>query len=385
LTSAGSAIAPKPAHRIDGADGLRGLAALIVVVHHMFDACDQPELRVHRINLLRPVTEWWFSVDLFLVLSGFVLFLPYAGNATRKFEYGDFMVRRVRRIIPAYYASLVIVTALYAAVSVLLGVNRYCYPTGVLDVLLHLVLLHTLYIKTFWSWTGASWNLGLEWTWYLCFGAAVWLFRKAGAVRALSLMAVITLGYLCGVYFLVGPAASMSEVKWMYFDDSVPGRLVEFGLGMFVAWWLANRQTGAGLIHAVVLLIPVMFLVAHLRWPIDFGIRSLVYSIAFAMVLLAAAAPHGNVVRSLLSARWLRWVGECSYSLYLFHLPFVALICTIFQRLTHSNVKTFGLSVLLVPAIVLMARLSFMVFERPFMNSKPARPTAVVAKAVAAN
>jgi peptidoglycan/LPS O-acetylase OafA/YrhL len=385
MTSAAAAITPRPAHRIEGADGLRGLAALFVVVHHMFDACNVPELRVHRINLLRPVNDLWFSVDLFLVLSGFVLFLPYAGNAQRKFDFGDFMLRRVRRIVPAYYASLAIVTVLYVAISAVLRVDVYHNPSGVLDVVLHLLLLHTLYVKTLWSWIGSTWNLGLEWIWYLCFGAAVWLFRRAGAFMAIILMACITFAYLCGVYFWVGSAASMSEVQWMYYDDSVPGRLVEFGLGMFVAWWLANITVRPGSIRAAVFLIPVGLLVAHQRWPIDFGVRSLLYSITFALVLFAAAAPHDNIVRSLLSARWLRWVGECSYSLYLFHLPFVALICTEFQRLTHSNAKAFGLSVLLIPAIVLVARLSYVLFERPFMRAKPARTAAAQPRTVAAS
>jgi peptidoglycan/LPS O-acetylase OafA/YrhL len=188
-------------------------------------------------------------------------------------------------------------------------------------------------------------------------------------------MTALTVAYLIGVRVLVGPAASMSEVKWMYFDDAVPARLAEFGMGMFVAWLLANRPVGKAAIRATVVAVPIGLVVARLRWPIDFGIRSLIYGVVFALVLLAAAAPHQNILRTVLSSRLLRWVGQCSYSLYLFHLPFVAFVCTLALRWTRSEAAAFFFSLPFIVLIVLAAHLSYLVFERPFMRAKRPAPS----------
>jgi len=65
---------PRISAHLDGVDGLRGVASLAIVTHHMFDACDMPQLRIHHINVLRPLDDFPAGVDLFLVLSGFCLF-----------------------------------------------------------------------------------------------------------------------------------------------------------------------------------------------------------------------------------------------------------------------------------------------------------------------
>src|SRR5207245_10442561 len=61
------------------------------------------------------------GVSLFLVLSGFCLYVPFAGGRQHRFRTREFFGRRCRRLMPAYYASLIFATALYALAGARLG------------------------------------------------------------------------------------------------------------------------------------------------------------------------------------------------------------------------------------------------------------------------
>jgi peptidoglycan/LPS O-acetylase OafA/YrhL len=277
----------------------------------------------------------------------------------------------------------VLVTLLYRVFDGALGLTDRTYPTGPLDVVLHLLLLHTLYIKTFWSWTGASWNLGLEWTWYWLFFIPVWLFRKNGPWIAVAIMSAVTVAWMICLRIFAGPMNSMSQVQWMVLHDTVPGRFMEFGLGMLVAWWLANRTINRRMVAVCYAAVVLGMLAGELRPPVDYGIRPLLYAVTFTFALLAAAAPGRNVIRSIFSFYPLRWVGQCSYSLYLFHLPFVLLLSNVYMRLTGSPVRSFFLDLISIPAIVLVAHCSYLVFEKPFMSVRPRPAVQSAAAAVA--
>ena len=366
-----------PSH-LNGVDGLRGLAALIVVVYHFFNQIGEPEFRPwHHINFLRPMHDGWCGVNLFLVLSGFCLYWPYARDTARQLRFLDFMKRRVRRIVPAYYASLIIVPALYEVLIRILkfhwmGVPR---PHGITDVILHLLLLHSLTTKTFASWNGVTWSLGLEWTWYLAFPLAVWLYRRCGAGTALLTLAAVTLIYRIGLYLYLGPAAhysaSQTDFTWMV-RNFLAARLFEFGVGMYVAWLLANKPITRRLTFISFISIPILFMLAHVATPIDvfLPVRDPLYGIAFALMLLLTVSPVQNIAKSVLSGAFFSGVGEYSYSLYLFHMPFVSCICGYLLRYHHKGPATFLVTLLFIPLVLLVTKLAYRLFEKPFMTTK---------------
>ncbi|MGH7213847.1 MAG: acyltransferase family protein, partial [Tepidisphaeraceae bacterium] len=191
-----------PSH-IEAVDGLRGLAALMIVVFHLFGEMSGPAWRpLFGINVLRPVHDFWWGVNLFLVLSGFCLFWPYARDPRRKLHFVEFMKRRARRVIPAYYAAMLIVPVLTVVIvwGSGLQIHRVLLPHGWHDVLLHALLLHSLTPETLHSWHPPAWSLGVEWIWYLGFPLAVWLFRRAGAVWGMVILTLVTVGYRVGLY-----------------------------------------------------------------------------------------------------------------------------------------------------------------------------------------
>src|SRR4051794_17084576 len=101
------------ASRLSAVDGLRAAAALWVLLFHM-RAFSGVQLWPGLDLLVRSGST---GVSLFLVLSGFCLYSPYAGGRLARFNGREFFRRRIRRLLPAYYASLLVMVAVLAATA----------------------------------------------------------------------------------------------------------------------------------------------------------------------------------------------------------------------------------------------------------------------------
>lgn len=368
----------KPPTHLGSIDGLRGVAALVVVIYHLFASSQSPEWRPFlNINVLRPLHDGWIGVNLFLILSGFCLFWPLARNPERAFVFGTFMKRRVRRIVPAYYASLIIVPiAFWALHCAGLWNGTTGWPHGPLDAVLHLLLLHSFTAESLRSWNPVTWSLGLEWTWYLCFPVAVWLFRKIGPLRATAILGAVTLTYLVGAWLLVGPSSRLGENEELAIRTFLPGRLWEFGMGMLTASWIA-RQNRLSRRFTFLALLAVLFLlvIGHAATPVDpmLPVRNTIYGAAFTLLLLATAGGARNPVQIFCAAPWMQQIGECSYSLYLFHLPVVVLVTGLLGLAHIDGALRFFVSLLSLPLIVFLAKWQYAAFERPFVVAREKR------------
>jgi len=378
-----------PSH-VAGIDGLRGLAAFSISIFHIFIGAGMPAYRPWRhINLLRPMHDGWAAVNFFLVLSGFCLFWPYARQASRQCHYKGYLLNRIRRIVPAYYASLLIVPALYILMH-WFGINRGEHTETLdswLDVGAHLLLLHSLLPGTF-HMNQVCWSLGLEWTWYLAFPLALWLFRRVGAGRGLLILTGITLAYRCGLYVIAGPAGLNPNSGYtMWVRVLLPGRLAEFGVGMYVAAQLAKNYRGnanpfTGWLFGRPLtalgFCVVAMVAAHLLLPLDtyLPFRDMTYGLAFAFLLVAAADPARGFVQRAFSGRLLDGLGQCSYSLFLLHMPIAIGVAGFLRLHGIDGAKNFLFSLAALPLMILVARLSYRFIEAPFLKRAQIRHVA---------
>lgn len=377
---ASATASPTGSSHLTAVDGLRGLAALAIVIYHLFTNAQSPELRIAGINILRPLHDGWAGVNLFLVLSGFCLFWPYARDPNRRLTFGDYLGRRIRRIVPAYYASLLLIPFIYWFLEVAgISKNHQVLPRSIADVFLHLTLLHSLFAETIRTWNGVTWSLGLEWTWYLLFPLALWLFRRTGAIRGLLVLTLLTVAYRVGLYLWFGPgdAYPLTEIEWTFALRSfVLGRLFEFSIGMYVASRLAQGKVRPYTWAFAIVACPLVLLAAHRATPTDcfLPVRDMLYGVAGGLLLLAGTTPGHNPVRALLSSRFLKKTGECSYSLYLLHMPIVVCVCELLSRTGVHGPVAFLFSFIALPVILLMSRVAYHSFEEPFMRHSPRAP-----------
>lgn len=327
--------------RIRYIDGLRAVAVLLVVAHHVMLHSPGLSVPVPFASVAHAMLEGAHGVDLFFVLSGFCLSYPLLrrlhGDGAARFDVIRYFAKRIVRIVPPYYAAI--------ALLLLLPASREGLSAG--DLLKQLVFLD--WKTTFLN--GSFWTLCVEFRWYFFFPIALTLWiRRPRAFWTVACAAVILYG-----------------LTRMHAPDV--GTLFAFMLGI-VAADLEIRAYAAERI--AMLLLPVSILTGLLleQWwsmPSPSGAESAIFFVqtnpgwqlaAFAFVLLTARM---SVLRNVLSSAPLAAVGTASYSIYLVHEPIVAF----FEQRPH-----FGLiqDMLLAYAAAVAAGFAFWaLFERMWM------------------
>ncbi len=366
--------------RLTPIDGLRGLAAFIVVISHVYQGANYPYIAFgpfyNAVDIMRS------GVDLFFVLSGFCLFWPLTKPGARP-NWREFFRRRALRLGPPYYATIVAVTVapfLVVPVARALGfpVMSPWLPTA-RDLWTHLLIVHTLFFDTFFNLDGPLWSLGLEVQFYLAFPIAVWLVYRFGW-RGVAGIALFTLGYRSVVN---SPAVH----AWTWPVDVIdlfPSRWMEFVLGMLVASYV--RRTGERTISPLREAtdlggIVALFVIAsfYLYGPAAgwaYPHKDLLFAGVYALVLLVVLA-NGSLLGRFLSHPALVWLGTISYSLYLIHLPILWALKTVVLAYFPNQAVDFAvLAAIGIPLCLVSAQLFWYVFERPFLRRYARAPRA---------
>ncbi|OLT21719.1 hypothetical protein BJF81_15085 [Ornithinimicrobium sp. CNJ-824] len=357
---------PTQPARIRSVDGLRALAFMLVFLFHSWEFAGQP-----RIPVVTDIIGQNTRPDLFVVITGFALYLPFAIDPSRhdRFRTGVYLERRVKRIVVPYYAALVLALVLPYALKLLYGlIGGQANPTETVsigDLVSHLTFTHMFFPEYWAGINGSLWTMSLEMQLYLLFPLLVWAFARWG-MRALLGAAVLSV-----IWHLMGP---------LFVQDTFPesflwgatgiGRLVEFAAGMVAAVVIMRhreRLTPSWMIAAAVVVVAgyalAMWAGSAMGW---FPVREIGLSLSFgALIILAiGAAPVERVFALPLVSR----LGYVAYSMFLVHQPIVYYFSEFLERgfgmpeghLQLAVLWTVGLAVVLVVGWVF-----YRVFERP--------------------
>jgi peptidoglycan/LPS O-acetylase OafA/YrhL len=356
-SSPGGAAAPGRA-RLAGVDGLRALAALWVLLFHM-RAFSGAKLWP---GLDRFVRSGSTGVSLFLVLSGFCLFVPVAGGRLSRFRTPSFLRRRCGRLLPTYFASLVAVLVLYILADGRLGLRRLTHYDLLVQTATHATLTHQLFPSTFYGLNGAYWSLGLEWELYLTLPLLVLTVRRFGLPRTLAAVLVANVGYRLGLYFLVdaGLLGRHTVLSAVVLPNLFLGRWIEFGLGMWAADVYRRGQVHYWSRRSILLALPA--LVLAFGFPED-PLEHVLFGLVF-FALLMTVLDGSNPVARIVSWRPLVAIGTMSYSLYLVHQPIVEVVARTATGHGMGPQQAFMLLLALVPAMLCIAWLLFITVER---------------------
>jgi len=332
---------PTPRSRLPYIDGLRGLAVLMVLAYHCWVHTIQAPITVgilgRRLDLTAPLHLGYLGVHLFLVLSGFCLTYPLVrDNAIAvRLEPRRFFRRRGWRILPPYYAALLLLSLLplvERGVRAAVGASTAGVPTVTPgQVLSHVLMVHNFSLAWMGAINASFWSLALEWQLYLVFPLLVWSFARWGPARSLAVVLLVTLSYRTWVYHTQD--VSRLEVGYLY-AYALPGRLFEFALGMMAALVLGPRSRGeaaqekgsnrrlAGCYLGGALVLGLMGVVVAHRWSPFHPVTDVVWGLAF-YCLVMYAGRRSQAGGGWLEARPLVGLGLISYSVYLIHEPLV--------------------------------------------------------------
>jgi peptidoglycan/LPS O-acetylase OafA/YrhL len=359
--------------------GVRALAALWVVFFHAWIMAGRPGptlgLQFTRVDLT-PLFEFgWLGVDLFFVLSGFLLARQAWGKVGRgkaagwlpsQFgeKYTSFLRRRILRVYPAYYAVISVLLVLAA-----LHVYRSLPEEG--DLLLHLVMFHNVVARYLESINDVLWSIPFEWQFYLVFPFLFIVLRRTNPVVLYVMAALLALG--CKEWAHISGSG--------YVELQLPVRLDEFVAGMCAAT-LAEHHPLQRRPALIAFMLGLTGLVGtpwvwsaypnggHYFDAIGLA-RPLWIQASICLLLLGLSGePHPGA--RLFSNRLVVWLGLISYSIYLVHVPVLVLLPKLGAYPMQGSAVPGSLArivTMAVPAIVATSAVLYYLIERPFQAS----------------
>ena len=330
--------------------GLRGIAILAVILYHMNPAW---------------LSGGFVGVDIFFVISGYLVGGTVYGQVSAgTFRWSDFIARRIRRLAPALIAMLLTVTAVLMllvgpatirqqatiALSSLFGLSsfplwksaKYFGPTAETNPLLH------------------TWSLSVEEQFYLLLPLAILVTIRWKRSRAVLIITVVSVVSLLAAELVVHSRFHTAAFFLL------PFRAWELGLGLLAAIMPSTQGSRheehkyryvSVIIAFLVLAVSCICLHPDSRFP---GLAALPACAGTAVLLWYG--PESPIGR-MLSWRPLVWVGAVSYSLYLWHVP-----CLAIQRIiTGPDQSALMGSAAMLTAIALSV-LSYYLIEQPFRH-----------------
>jgi peptidoglycan/LPS O-acetylase OafA/YrhL len=351
--------------RIPELDGLRGIAILWVLVFHFTAASGPLFFLAHFFQM------GWIGVDLFFVLSGYLITGILVDSVGHRHYYRNFIVRRSLRIFPLYYATLVLycILSFYpAAVRPMdflkLGGWWYAVYLGNVKTFLEGHFPYVAILTPLWS-------LQVEEQFYLSFPLIVWAVKRKTLAKLLA--GSIAFALLLRIVLAIAmPANKLGTYMLM------PCRMDALAMGGLIAvvqrdWperlqarWIGWMTAACALIYGVVC-------VLWTTGPWSDAMRTIGFTaldFAFAGVLVMLMAWRQRFLLGLCRLRFLVWVGTISYGLYLLHIPGeligARLAAHVVKLAPHGSAEF----VVSMAASLAMAWLSWTVFESQVLKLK---------------
>lgn len=309
--------------KIGAVNGLRGIAILMVVVHHLFSQYAGPN-PVHP-GEIDPdgifaafVANAWLGVNIFFVLSGFVLYLPYRLGRRRMESAADFpafYLHRAQRLLPLYYIVVLVSLALNAKA-----------PAGTHNWYLELIgMLSTLFIFSAHGFMPPSnmvlWSVAVEIWFSLLFPALILGIQRWSIEKILLASLVVSAAFI-----FIGGSISIDRVgHFRPFTMGIFGACYEFVVGMFVCHlYVGGIEKGTlrhpysrALLPGALTMAVGVFLMHH--GPLGVRIIGGMLFAAGIGALLLGVLSGANPLRRVLENWPLQLLGCMCYSVYAWH------------------------------------------------------------------
>ena len=364
--------------RVPELDGLRGIAIAMVVLYHAFFLNLDPRFGLAMGRLLFPISIGWSGVDLFFVLSGFLIggILLDAKDSSNYFQ--TFYARRFLRIVPVYYATLLCLFALSTWAKLHSGASSDWIVEPGAPWSLFILFLHNFWMAASNSMGSGQlavfWSLAVEEQFYL---TLPWLVRYFDRKRimTLSIEAILLAPALRIVSYSFWPNHPFAWFVLM------PCRADTLFFGVLGAAavrdsvcraWISSRKN---LFRALIVLfaLGVPFVTQTNMRANGLPMVSIMFSwlaAFYLLVLLYAYSFPESLGSRCLRWTWLRWLGMIAYGMYLFHEMVLAFARNLLGAASPGNSVAWQLLVSGSAVVVtfLLASLSWIYFEKPLVQ-----------------
>ena len=359
---------PKPVttHQIPALDGLRGVAIIMVLQWHYLPAT-------------QAFFPGWAGVDLFFVLSGYLISWRLLATKERPDYFSRFYRNRILRIFPLYYVLVI---------GFLLAIHFFVQEKNLPEF-----DTYTRHWKSFLifteNWTfmfyhlppdlslAPLWTIAVEEQFYLIWPVIILLLpRTRSGIRLL--------GCLIPVVLLARTTAYLTHPPYLYIYYNTFSWIDSFVIGAILYQLHEARiKIAPGLITSIMLGVLAIFLIYslsyHSPFPGDPFMMTAGYTLLalfFACLLHLASGPEKNGLSTLLSGKLLRGMGRISYCLYLIHFPISQIVFSRFHAYGlhnwpgHEALLTTLSVITALTLSILVSILSYRYFESFFLALK---------------
>ena len=346
---------------------MRGIAALLVVIFHFEIVL---VLFLPR-EISRFFSKCYLMVDLFFIMSGFIIYHVYGEFFKQNIymaSFNKYMRARLARVYPLHIFTLILTIILVASQHFKWDefFNLHAIPT-------HVLMLQSFGLHSIYTWNVPAWSISAEFAAYIIFPLFAFVLYRFKIVTPIVISALIIFIY-CLLAFKLSKA---NGTTGLYNLDQT----YDYGYLRGIAGFLAGGMIYQLYIKKIFYFLKadtiLVILSALLFACLHFGVTDLVFIPVFLLLVLSAAYNTGRVKR-FLSNRFLQWLGDISYSVYLMQFPLMLLVI---GSLPHFGISWNGpyslhlpywqaaISCILFLAVLIgISALSYHYIERPFRN-----------------
>ena len=363
--------------RIAELDGLRGLAILFVILCHYVGNPDHAPLGFWPHRFLLAFTVGWSGVDLFFVLSGFLIGGILLDARSSPHYFRAFYMRRIFRILPIYYLWTLLFAATVIAALGLSAGRLGVASSDLLRVPIQVLFLQNIFIGMphfTWMWFVVTWSLAIEEQFYLLAPPLIRFLSLRRFVIALAATIVLAPFLRFMLFRYWAPGTYLCAYLMPCRADSL-----SCGMLLAVGWRDARVQefirSNASLLQRTLL---VLFLgVGGLLWwlvhPINVVSVTIGYTwlaLFYSALLLMVVSRPGAWIAAVMRWRFLGWLGGVSYCVYLLHDPFNFFAhCILLHALPQLyTLNQLAVSILALLATLAVASLSWRFFEKALIR-----------------
>ncbi len=321
-------------HRIPELDGLRGVAILLVILCHYVANAEHRSLGFFLHRLFQALTIGWSGVDLFFILSGFLIGGILLDSRNSRNYFRTFYLRRVHRILPVYYFWILLYVVLVSICAYSSLRPVIMTPPGVTLVPQDLAIVpkYVLFLQNIlysprpfeWQWFVVTWSLAVEEQFYLLAPPLIrWVSqRMLIVILCLTVVAAPVLRYVSFVYF-----PNLDHFSQL----AMPCRADALSLGILAAIaWRSNSirsylELHPGLlqratVYTAVCIVGLLWWLVHPANLVRVTAGYSFLSFFYLSLLLLVISQNNSAIASLMRSSLLRWFGKISYCLYIVHM-----------------------------------------------------------------
>ncbi|MCY1018472.1 acyltransferase family protein [Pyxidicoccus sp. MSG2] len=323
---AAAAHAPRLQGHLPVLDGVRGLAVLLVVFFHTTHLSDQ--------SAVGRATWWlagagWTGVDLFFVLSGFLITGILWEAKGQPYFFRNFYMRRFLRIFPLYYLALAVSFLVLPSLAGRLNLDQRITTEGATWYLLYLSNFYQLWVDTTHPILGVVWSLAIEEQFYIVWPFLIAAVSYRGAIRLC--LGTIAMAMLVRVGLTLSGASVESTyvVTFCRVDSLAVGALLSLalrhpeGVGLKAFPWMRYAVWAAVPVVLTLVVLPVGPAFHTVNRTVGYTAIAVLFG---AVVHRAVAVAPGHPLNRFFSSKLLRTYGKYSYAIYLIHSPLDAIL-----------------------------------------------------------